>query len=153
MLGPAGIAENLGPDNINAEFGKTLHILQEVEDDSDTDTTLEEVQSPEQTFHTAPNTPEQEQTKQAMYISCHAAEGTTGPGTFSLLLMIDGKQAVALVDSGSSDTFMSNTFAVKSNCHQKAMSPKKVTVAGGAQLISNSIVPHRNFSIQDKSFF
>lgn len=32
------------------------------------------------------------------------------------------------------------------------MSPKKVTVAGGAQLISNSIVPHRNFSIQGKSF-
>lgn len=99
MLGPAGIAENLGPDNINAELGKpsifykkwkmTMTLILPWKKCS-------HLSKP----HTAPNTPEQEQPKQDMYISCHAAEGTTGPSTFSLLLMIDGKQAVALVDSG-----------------------------------------------------
>lgn len=59
----AGIAESPGLDNISAKLAKTLHILQELEDESDTKTCSEDPPSPEQTFHTAPTTPVAEPTK------------------------------------------------------------------------------------------
>lgn len=85
-------------------------------------------------------------------MSCHATEGTEGPATFALKLLINGKQAIALVDSGSSDTFMSSTFAASSNCYQKPMAPKKVTVAGGGTLVTANIISQTNFHIQGKTF-
>ena len=71
-----------------------------------------------------------------MHISKNAAEGTPGPNTVSLIIEIAGKKATALFDSGSSDTFMSTKFAINSNCNQQPMQPRKVTVAGGGQLLS-----------------
>ena len=75
---------------------------------------------PEQVYHTAPNTTDKykapentvEKHAQAMHISIHAMEGTTGPNTFSLILNISGMKAKTLFDSESSDTSMSTTFAV-----------------------------------------
>lgn len=64
--------------------------------------------SPDQVYHTAPTTPDQEQPPKLMHLSAQAAEGTSGPATFSLLLVINGKRAVALVDSGSYHTFMNH---------------------------------------------
>jgi hypothetical protein len=41
-----------------------------------------------------------------LLISTNAVNGTSSAQTFSLLLMIGGKRALALVDSGSAHTFM-----------------------------------------------
>jgi hypothetical protein len=80
--------------------------MQELDDD---EPELSEQASPqaEQTFHTAPNTPDHTTAKEElMHLSVHATAGTASIATFSLLLVIGGQQAVALVDSGSSHTFM-----------------------------------------------
>ena len=80
--------------------------MQELDDD---EPGLSEQASPqaEQTFHTAPNTPDHTTAKEElMHLSVHATAGTASIATFSWLLVIGGQQAVALVDSGSSHTFM-----------------------------------------------
>jgi hypothetical protein len=53
---------------------------------------------------------------QLLLISSHAANGTLAAATFSVRLSIGGKKGVALVNSGSTDTFMDYTFANKLNC-------------------------------------
>lgn len=141
------------------KIGKTLHILQELDDEEDSDS-AEECQAQEQIYHTAPNTPDKEKTNdntiekttQAMHISTHAAEGTSGANTFSLIIEIAGKRATTLFDSGSPDTFMSKAFAIKSNCHQQPILPRKVTVAGGGKLLSMSQVPVMDFKVQGHTF-
>jgi hypothetical protein len=50
-----------------------------------------------------------------MSISAPALEGIPGDETISLLVTIAGHQAIALVDLGSSSTFMDYDFAVKLN--------------------------------------
>jgi hypothetical protein len=50
--------------------------------------------------------PEKQQTPQLLMIFSHAARGTTTAATFSLIVSMGGKQGVALVDGGSTDTFM-----------------------------------------------
>lgn len=131
-----------------------------MDENEDSDST-EDNSAPEQTYHTAPNTPDKEKlpennvekpTTQAMHISFNAAEGTSGPNTFSLIVDIAGKKATTLFDSGSSDTFMSSDFAVKCNCYQQPMQPRKVTVAGGGKLISTSKVPEIDFKVQGSTF-
>lgn len=83
--------------------GRTLHILQEIDDDTVQLEEQETPPTPDQAYNTAPNTPEHpEQKSEVMLISCHAVAGTGGPATFSLLINMGGHQAVALVDSGSS---------------------------------------------------
>lgn len=87
-----------------------------------------------------------------MQISSNAVEGNQGPSTFSLILQISGKRAVALVDSGSSDTFMITQFAIDSNCTQKSVTPRSVAVVGGGKLISDSYVPEIQCKVQNTTF-
>jgi hypothetical protein len=59
---------------------------------------------------------------------------------------------VALVDSGSSHTFMNYKFAIAANCHLRTTSARKIAVAGGGHLTSTATVPHLSYNIQDHSF-
>jgi hypothetical protein len=68
---------------------------------------------------------------QLLLISSHAAKGTSSASTFSAILLIGGKKGVALVDNGSTDTFMDYTFASKLNCAIHSALPPKVAVARG----------------------
>jgi hypothetical protein len=128
--------------------------MQELGDDPDDLTEPVSSPSAEQSFHTAPNTPDNTPGKSSelMHLSIHATKGTASTTTFSLLLNIGGYQAVALVDSGSSHTFMDQAFSVKSNCHTRAASMKKIAIAGGGHLISNSEVPEMTYTIQGNKF-
>jgi hypothetical protein len=49
--------------------------------------------------------------QQLLLISAHATNGTFYPTTFSVVVTMGGKSGVALVDSGSTDTFMDYSFA------------------------------------------
>lgn len=133
--------------------GRTLHIMQELDDESTEESEPEPSPTTEQTFHTAPNTPNNTTGKsELMHLSAHAVEGTASIATFSLLIQIGGQQAVALVDSGSSNTFMDYKFALKTNCHLTPTTPKKISVAGGGLLTSEYSVQHTPYVIQGNKF-
>ena len=87
-----------------------------------------------------------------MAISAHAATGIPGKSTFSLLLTIGGKWAVPLVDSGSSDTFMSKQFVEQNNIITQQAPITKVIVAGGAHKLSDACLPSTQFSVQGHRF-
>jgi hypothetical protein len=67
-------------------------------------------------------------------ISAHATKGTTSTATFSLLVHMGGRRGVALVDSGSTDSFLDYTFASKTNCAMIFCNSLKMNVAGGGHL-------------------
>jgi hypothetical protein len=100
--------------------------------------------------------PEQQEVPQPaghlMSISAEALQGIAGDDTISLLLMIQGKPAIALVDSGSSCIFLDRTFAIKHNLSMRATPPRTITVAGGGTIISDVVVTNCPYSIQKKKF-
>ena len=134
--------------------GRTLHILQDIEDDTEDPEQLPQELQTEQHFHTAPNTPTPDNvaTTQLMAISTQAATGLPGKSTFSLLVTIAGKRAVALVDSGSSDTFISNAFVEKHNILTAPTQSAKVAVAGGSFLTSDGVVAQTKYKVQGHTF-
>jgi hypothetical protein len=72
--------------------------------------------------------------------------------TFSLLIQLGGRLAVALVDSGSTDTFVNSSFATKCNCRATATDLQRVKVAGGGYLETGSRLIDCNYSIHAKKF-
>jgi hypothetical protein len=85
-----------------------------------------------------------------MQISIAAYTGSPSASTISLLLSIQGSQAVALADTGSTNTFLDYNFAVKHNIPMVQAEARTVTVAGGGILTSTAIAPNCSFKIQDK---
>lgn len=83
-----------------------------------------------------------------MYILVAALEGAESNETISLLINIGGKPAVALVDSGSSNTFIDYDFAVRMNMPMRETAARTVTVAGGGTLTTTSFIPSCPFTIQ-----
>jgi hypothetical protein len=69
-----------------------------------------------------------------MMISAQAANGSCTTATFSLLIQLGGRLAVALVDSGSTDTFVNSSFATKCICRTTTTDLQRVKVAGGGYL-------------------
>jgi hypothetical protein len=133
--------------------GRTLHIMQELEEDTYSNTEEEQAQTPEPAYHTAPTTPDNTPQKpELMHLSAHATEGTAGIATFSLLLTIGGQRAVTLVDSGSSHTFMDNKFALRSTCQLIPATPKKIAIAGGGHLLSDAMIPDTLYFVQGHQF-
>lgn len=128
--------------------------MQELEEDDEAEQQSPNLASPtERAYHTAPNTPDNQPTKaELMHLSAHDVEGTAGLATFSLILNIGVQKAVALVDSGSSHTFMDYNFAVSSNYTLKPTHTRKIAIAGGGHLISNATVPFLSYSIQGHKF-
>lgn len=95
------------------------------------------------------NEPDQEQ---LMSISAHAVQGVSVNDTISLSVIIGGVQAIALVDSGSSNTFLDKQFVLRNNFPTNSTQARTVTVAGGGSLISDAIVPNCNYTIQRTQF-
>jgi hypothetical protein len=78
--------------------------------------------------------------------------GTSSATTFSLLVLIGGRKGVALVDSGSTHTFMDYSFATNTSCVITSAPSQSVTVAGGGKLNSAAIISSAEYSIQNESF-
>jgi hypothetical protein len=95
-------------------------------------------------------TPEQPPPPQLLMISSHVVNGTFSAAIFSLILFIGGKRGLALVDSGSTDTFLDYTFARKLNCNIASTHPKRVKVARGGYLDTNVVISPTSYVIQDE---
>jgi hypothetical protein len=89
---------------------------------------------------------------QLMLLSVEALHGIPGEGTLAVQLMIGNKKVVALIDSGSTNTFLDKTFAINHNFPLIPMAKKKVLVAGGGELVSDAILPQLDYSLARKTF-
>jgi hypothetical protein len=63
-----------------------------------------------------------------------------------------GGQAVALADTGSTNTFMNQQFAIRHNIQTTATKSRTVTVAGGGELTSHAIARNCSFTFQGQQF-
>jgi hypothetical protein len=75
-----------------------------------------------------------------MSISLTTIEGIQGEDTISLYVVIGGVNAIALVESGSSNTFIDYDFAVKLNLPMRNTAARTVTVVGGGTLVTDAVV-------------
>jgi hypothetical protein len=87
-----------------------------------------------------------------MEISAAAYNGSTSDSTISLLIHINGVPAIALADTGSTNTFLDKQFAMDHNIEISPMPARRVKVAGGGILISDSIAYNHKFCIHGKVF-
>jgi hypothetical protein len=95
---------------------------------------------------------EQQAPDALMQISAAAYAGLPSASTISLLLSFKGSTAIALSDTGSTNTFMEKSFAVRNNFPLTTITPRKVTVAGGGELCSSEMAQNCKFVIQGKTF-
>jgi hypothetical protein len=96
---------------------------------------------------TSPSTEEQ-----LMQISLQAVQGKNSPNTFTLSVLIGGKTATALVDTGSTHTFIDLKFTTKINYKTVSNTLEKVLVAGGGELQTGPHVENLQYTIQGNSF-
>jgi hypothetical protein len=87
-----------------------------------------------------------------MQISAEALHGIPGDTTLSVMVQINGHQAVALIDSGSTTTFLDSEFVKKTTLPIKHTSAHTVLVAGGGELQSAGYIPNCTFKIQNTEF-
>lgn len=59
----------------------------------------------------------EEEAAQVMLISANAMGQQLTVSTPTVVIYINGKRAVALLDTGSTSSFINEQFAVKANCH------------------------------------
>jgi hypothetical protein len=86
-------------------------------------------------------------------ISVSAFSGTpTTANTFTLRLHIGSRVAVALVDSGSDVSFISSSFAIKSQCLITQVEGVKVAAAHGKQMLSTTACLNCPYNIQGHEF-
>ena len=89
----------------------------------------------------------------ALQISMHAVMGIHSPKyTFTLSVHIGDKIATALVDSGSTATFMTPSFAQMANCTVVPSTRLKVVVADGGILYTEFSCLHCAYNIQGVPF-
>jgi hypothetical protein len=87
-----------------------------------------------------------------MQLSIQALHGMPGEGTLTVQLSFGGKQAMALIDTGSTNTFLDKTFASTQGYRLLPIPSKSVMVAGGGELCCNSVLPQCSYMIQGKEF-
>lgn len=87
-----------------------------------------------------------------MQISCQAVSGMPSASTPKIYITIGGKLAVALVDSGSTNTFMHSRFSSTTNCAMLSAPPITVRVAGGDLLCSDSVILNCPFTVENHEF-
>jgi hypothetical protein len=95
---------------------------------------------------------EQQAPDALMQISAAAYAGLPSASTISLLLSFKGSTAIALADTGTTNTFMEKSFDVQNNFPLTTITPRKVTVAGGGELCSSEMAQNCKFVIQGKTF-
>jgi hypothetical protein len=135
------------------EVKNLLHAIQ-LQGHSDNDEEEHQEQIPESV--TTPQPEQKEipvlQKEKLMSISVAALGGNSSDEIISLLIIIGGIQVVALIDSGSSSTFIDYEFAIKSNLPMRNTTARKVAVAGGGTLVTNSVISSCPFTIQKIKF-
>jgi short subunit fatty acids transporter len=90
---------------------------------------------------------------QELLISMHAISSIASAAkTFPLFVTIGSMKLVALIDSGSSTTFIDPSVIVKANLPVHNHEPIKVTVANGSTLWTQAITPSYQYSIQGHDF-
>jgi len=67
-----------------------------------------------------------DQPEQSMFISSYAMGQQLSVQTPTVVVFVNGKRAIALLDSGSSTSFMSEQFAVKANCYMLPVRPRNI---------------------------
>jgi hypothetical protein len=87
-----------------------------------------------------------QETNQLMSITGQVVDDPTPTNTPCVFITIGGKRTVALLDSGSTSTFIDQSFALKANCPLLPATHTQVQVAGGGTLSSHSVVPDCSFS-------
>jgi hypothetical protein len=87
-----------------------------------------------------------------MSLSANAVQGTSSDNTISLAVTILGVPAIALIDSGSSNTFLDKEFAIKHNLPMQSAPVKTVRVAGGGTLLSDATLHKCPIIIQKHKF-
>lgn len=105
----------------------------------------------EQKYSTAPNSPMPSPEAKLLHISLNATQGTPDEMTFSVLVQINGITAVALIDTGSSCSFMTYDLAVKSNQKLLSTDSMRVTVADGSTMFTSKFVCPK-YQIQGEQF-
>jgi hypothetical protein len=93
-----------------------------------------------------------QETNQLMSITGQAVDDLTPTNTPCVFITIGGKRTVDLLDSGSTSTFIDQSFALKANCPLLPTTHTQVQVAGGGTLSSHSVVPDCSFSIGKHQF-
>jgi hypothetical protein len=90
--------------------------------------------------------------EQLMNISSAAYNGCPSDSAISLILQINKAQAIALADTGSTNTFMDLAFAQAHNIPLTKVKQRTVKVAGGGTLSSTAIAYNCSFCIQGHKF-
>lgn len=127
-------------------------MMEEVEEEEEPQETQEE--NGETGYQTAPSSPakKEEEEGQLMQISTQAAQGMCGSNTFSLIAHVKGRRAVALVDSGSTNSFMNYDFAIKSGCEILEAGNRRILVAGGGMISSSTKTEQLSYTVQGHPF-
>jgi hypothetical protein len=89
---------------------------------------------------------------QLLLISSHAVEGTSSAATFSVIVSIGGKKGIALIDSGSTNTFIDYTFTSKLSCSIQSTTSQRVKVVGGGYLYTFAHITSTTYYIQREEF-
>lgn len=93
--------------NLKYKVKKALHTILMQGEEEVVENTEDIELAKELRFITAPGSPEEakeiQETEKLLVISSHAMNGITGPATFSLRTLIEGKQVVMLVDRESTN--------------------------------------------------
>jgi hypothetical protein len=92
------------------------------------------------------------QENQLMSITDQAVDVALPTNTPCVQITIGGKRTVALLDLGSTSTFIDQQFAIKANCPLMQASARAVQIAGGGSLVSSSFVPECEFLIGTHKF-
>jgi hypothetical protein len=87
-----------------------------------------------------------------MQISAEALHGIPGDTTLSVDVFLNGHKAVALIDSGSTNTFLDSEFVSRAKLPITPTTPNTVLVAGGGELHSAGHIPRCKFQMQNTTF-
>lgn len=87
-----------------------------------------------------------------MAISTDAVHGSVGPRIMKLHGSIQGHDMVILVDSGSSSSFLSHSFAAQLSGIRSLPSGISVQVANGTVLHCQSVLPQASWSVGQYTF-
>ena len=80
------------------------------------------------------------------------SHGFPGDTTLSVIVQIAGQKAIALIDTGSTNTIIDSEFIKQTALKPQQTQANKVLVAGGGELISQGCIPGCQFKIQNTKF-
>jgi hypothetical protein len=127
---------------------KKLNLMTSEETEQSDDDQQEQEESVDKAPAASDNTAE----PQFMQISIQAARGNVSSNTFTVMVNIGGKQGIALLDTGSTHTFIDLKFSTKIQCTTISNNLETVQVAGGGTLQTGAHVQALDYTIQGETF-